>query len=150
MTSLEDCFPGVWMCVCTHATEHAVLRFDVFGCLSSTTTLYWGMNWYNWAYRIFLAFFHHTDQFDWGTTTHKRVCWIYYTMWDWKQAGEGPVCWREVQMSPKKRWELLWSDCKTAQKIHITMALHLSVLSSFGFHLFFKEKKSRLLAFDCN
>jgi len=32
-------FPRCMVCVCTHATEHAVLRFDVFGCLSSTTTL---------------------------------------------------------------------------------------------------------------
>jgi len=111
MTSLEDCFPGVW-CVCTHATEHAVLRFDVFGCLSSTTTLNWGMNWYNWAYRIFLAFFHHTDQFDWGTTT--QTCLL-----DLLHRVRLKACWRRSRVSAnitKKRRELLWPDCETAQK----------------------------------
>ncbi len=40
---LIDDFPGGLfprcMLVCTHAIEHVALRFDVFGCLSSTTNL---------------------------------------------------------------------------------------------------------------
>jgi len=63
---------------------------------------------------------------------------------------------RQEQMSPKKKVRA--TVVRLQNNIFMCsentyMALHLSMLSSYGFHLFFKEEKkpsASVLAFDCN
>lgn len=157
---LIDDFPGGLFPRCMAVCAH-VFKVWCFWMLVKYNKLNWGMNWYNWAYHIFLAFFHLTYQFDWGTTTHKSVCWIYYTMWYWKQVGEGPdiECWREVSGKSKchqkeVRATVVWlqNNIFMCSENTYNGTSFVSVIKLWISFIFLRIKKPSawVLAFDCN